>query len=548
MRKHRKSSRDKKKGFENATVSGKETSSHCSRSDGFSSTLLPPQRPLTQCDFVSSDSSSEDESAPPRFSPPRSRRRRKLPPGNPPEMLNGDTRPSSELRGSKIVGILKKPHGSGAKSNDNGTGEDGKVEESFAVPTVPSHASSTVSGGPILERQRGEGEELVLLGESQVSRDTIIMSSASTTKRVRFSDNLESSLNSSQTSVYTNPHPATAVNVNGAVELWKRVLPSSSVYGRSPPNGMFSPKMKISLSQRGQPHKHKPQTSDRITVHVPQASEYLNGRVQVGGGTSASTERDTRLKGGCGLEKRQLEHSGDRSMKQNTADRRDRGRDTVSQGQQHNRTDGRALHLDQSPTDAQIDGVWDEIQMQLYGGGDKVTLAPHVFQFHPDSQRGNIISTRGGEGGHSERPSQTHRYGNGKRFVTVVTIVMGIVVMGTVVMDTMIVLHYRVSVIPVNSERGEEESGRSLQGRGGEGGTRHLPHRPRQRPLRCQGGTGHQSHASKLNSHLQQKGSHHMTHPTSYQPSRMSAWEPRTASPAIKPGTIVCDHTLYLHT
>ena len=407
VRKHRRSSKEKKKVFENMTVTGDEHSSNGSRSDGFSPTPVPPQQPPAQSAYTSSDSSSEGKSAPPHFSPPRSRRRRKLPPGNSLGMLNGNAQPNS---GPKIVGILKKSHRSSAKSNGNGKEEDNKVDCGTIVSATPSRTCSAVSGAPMLEQQRGEGGDDYggLLDESQVSHDAIVMSSASTSKRVRFSDNLEGSFNSSQTSAYTNPHPASGVNIDSAVELWKCVLPSS-MYGRSPPNGMFSPKMKISLSQRGQSgsQKLKSQTSDRITVHVPQASEYLSGPLRVEEENSAATARDAWLKGDSGME---LARSGDCSVQQNSTNKRYGARYTASQGQDDSRNDGRALHLNQSPTDAQIDGVWDEIQMQLYGTGDKATLAPQVYRFQPDSQRGKI-STQGGKVEHS---SQTYRYNNGK--------------------------------------------------------------------------------------------------------------------------------------
>lgn len=110
----------------------------------------------------------------------------------------------------------------------------------------------------------------------------------------------------------------------------------------------------------------------------------------------------------------------------------------------------------------------------------------------------------------------------------------------------------------VHSDRAEQESvrGRKVGGGGkdgqGEGGTRHLPHRSRQRPLRCQGGTGHHTHAKTSSttvyphqmwagpaqqSHLHPNSYHQPE--SSYVSTQPSSWEPRTVSTA-KPGTCIC--------
>ena len=397
-------------------------------------------QPSSQCE--DSESSSEGGCDRPHFSPPRSRRQRKLSPGGP----NIHSR-SDEPQGPKIVGILKKPQGESTKSVTSGLDEQdgerpcGRIDNGFSVSAQTSRATSATSS--ILTLPHGEYDGHSITGESHVSRDTITLSSASTTKRVRFSDNLESSLNSSQSSVSCIAPQPNTVTINSAAELWKRVLPNSA-YNCYPPNGIFNPKMKISLSRRGQPKKVPP-SSDHVTVHVPHVTEFLsNGQQQE---SRSGTRNDN-----CYSKKGRNYAVGECNQK--TIGQQDTGKtfDTKSEEQDRStrKYSDRNESLEHSPTDAQIDKVWDEIQMQLYGT-DRVAVAPQVYQLQLDPQRGGI-STRVGEKGFvSTRPSSYDGV-SGRRGVG------------------------------VSTREGGVEGGRE---------THHLPYRQGQKQLTCHGSAGH---------------------------------------------------------
>lgn len=370
----------KKKEFEKASI---EEEKNCSNHSKFS-------QPSSQCEGVDSDSSSEGGCDQPHFSPPRSHRQRKLPPGGP--NLQSQR---AEPRGPKIVGILKKPQGDSAKSVASGLDDrDGdnpcsRVENEFSASAQTSRATSATSS--ILTHNGGyDGHSIT--GESHVSRDTITLSSASTTKRVRFSDNLESSLNSSQSSVSSIAPQPNIVTINSATELWKRLLPNSA-YNCYPPNGIFNPKMRISLSRRGQSGVPKkiPPPPDHITVHVPHVTEFLSNGPQ--------EERRPGGRNGNGYSKKDRNGPrGECSQKTTEWDLKqdaDKNFETKLKEQDRSARKCTDESLDQSPTYAQIDQVWEEIQMQLYGT-EKVAVAPQVYQLQLDPQRGGI-STRGGE-------------------------------------------------------------------------------------------------------------------------------------------------------
>lgn len=429
IRKHRGSSTDAKKVVEKNSVALKREQAFSDRSTSARS-LSPELSQLSvQNDYTYTDSSSEDESAPPHFSPPQRRRQQKLHPRKTTGVLhNYESQLSGELQGPKIVGILKKTLESSAKSSTNETSgkqdkRHGKVENGFIVSAIPSHASSTTSSTLALEQHREEGDGHSMISDPQISRDTITMSSASTTKRVRFSDNLESSLNSSQTSVsQVTPQ---LQSINSAVELWKQVLPSG-LYGRHTrtPNGFFSPKMKISLSQKAVSgsRSHKPPLqSDRITVHVPQTTGYLalsNGQQKENGTEDNGENTDRNYKASKDDSSVEKLEQGKRTVEQGSTAQTN-GSSETSLAQERSNSIGereKSSGLDLSPTDAQIDGIWDEIQMQLYSR-EKVTLAPQVYQFQPDPQRGGI-STRVDERGCISQPQKLSQcYSNGKNML-----------------------------------------------------------------------------------------------------------------------------------
>ena len=364
---------------------------------------------------VYSNSSSDDESAPPRLSPPRSRRRRKLPPGHPSEPSKKErmSEGKDEPQGPKIVGILKKPRSGGSTTVTSTDQVDGGREERRTfenVPGIASCASSTASSAVASEQTRcREGAAPGEIGHAQVSRDSISVSSASTIKRVRFSDTLESSLNSSQASISHHPTPASSSTSDQTIErLWKQILQNGSA--NLPPNGMFNPKMKISLTQKGRVHHAQNDSCDRITVHIPQAK---NQPSEIFSSSSAGDGRR-------------------RKNSENEDARKERAPASFSSPQNKFKTTGSATEghassqrlagdasrrerdcgLEQSPTDADIERVWDDMQAQLHGRGsgesERVTVAPQVYQFSPVPQRiGSPVGGKGGGGRYlPHRPQQ----------------------------------------------------------------------------------------------------------------------------------------------
>ena len=393
-----------------------------------------------------SESSTDDEGTPVEFSPPRGPRRQKLPPGGPPP--NRDTHEvqvNDEPQGPKIVGILKKLPPGGL---DKEEGKQSKCVENGLAPAsaVTSCASSAASSVLTQERNHGNGDRYSAIGGgSRVARDTISMSSASTTKRVRFSDNFEnSSLGSSHTSTSRSSTP----HIDSAVELWKRVLPNERY---SPPNGMYTPRMKVTLSKRGaSSHIGQPkQTQEHITVHIPRPrgpshverdrrndpsfetdercdddSKKSEEVAESGGGGSREGGAETgwMAKRSQGWREREGERGGEGEVLKRSKGWREREGERGGEGEvlensgvttqgAVNRGNYEVLHedLDKSPTDEQIDGAWDEIQMQLYARpGDKVTLAPQVYKFQPGPPKGAVgtVFTQG----HDAR----QHYSNGK--------------------------------------------------------------------------------------------------------------------------------------
>ena len=343
---------------------------------------------------VYSDSSSDDESPPTRLSPPRSRRRRKLPPGQPGETSNKEASvENNEPQGPKIVGILKKPRG-GSSTVAFANQTDGR-EETRAPENVQSCASSTASSALASELTRLRDDAPGAIGRARVSRDTISLSSASTTKRVRFSDNLESSLNCSQASMsHHPPTPSSSSNTTTtdlALErLWRQILQNGSPTNL-PLNGMFNPRMKISLNQKGKGCNNHSQkeaqiTCDRITVHVPQAKtlpgendRFSRPSSSVGGGrqtenTGSKDERKEHTQASFSSAQRQRTGVGS-SIENATT----QGFVETSKGE-------RVRSVETRPTDKEIDRGWGNIQSQLQCCADeeeRIPVAPQVFQFSP---------------------------------------------------------------------------------------------------------------------------------------------------------------------
>lgn len=366
---------------------------------------------------VYSNSSSDDELAPPRLSPPRSRRRRKLPPGHPSEPSKKEKTNESrvEPQGPKIVGILKKPRSGGSATVTSTDRVDGGREERRMfenVPGIASCASSTASSAVASEQTRCGGAAPGEIGHAQVSRDSISVSSASTIKRVRFSDTLESSLNSSQASISYHPTLASSSTSDQTIErLWKQILQNGSA--NLPPNRMFNPKMKISLTQKGRVHHTQNDSCDRITVHIPQAkaqpSEIFSSSSAGDGRQRKNSENEDARK-----ERTPASFSSPQNKFMTTGSATEAHASSQRLGGDASRREGegRDYGLEQSPTDADIDRVWDDMQAQLHGRGsgesERVTVASQVYQFSPVPHRiGSPVGGKGGGGRYlPHRPQQ----------------------------------------------------------------------------------------------------------------------------------------------
>ena len=492
VKKHRKYSRDKKRG-ENVDIREEGALSGTSQPSSSLKTSLPHSSSSQFPRYVCDNSSSEDESYSSHPVPPCNRWQHGQ--KSPPTKSVGEHCHQKKARsqgsghqGAKIVGILKKPtggNGAGLKISEDGEGggqggegERSEFGHSTAVSSrvtsaLPSQTSSAAGSALTLDQAHQNGCGLV----DEISQDTITLS-AGTSKRVRFSDQIGGS---------TTPpggHTQPAANILSSVDLWNQILPHRG-YARFPPSGVYTPKMKISLSQRGWGAPRKPVQSDRITMHAPQAVENLlqaKGRQQGkregkgggggggGGGVGRGGEWVRGVEGEGEVTQDSASHesktgrgkmSGESSAQDSapSGNRGSGGEATQPASQSHDQKNATlATSLELTPTDEEIDGLWEQVQSQLHDRV-KVSVVPQVYEFHPDPQ---IASTaREGERGFAS--AQTRQ--------------------------------------PLLSQRQQTSNGSEQRdGAGGGGGgrgederhsARHLPQRVQQRPLRCQGGGGH---------------------------------------------------------
>ena len=356
-----------------------------------------PVKMSTGC--ISSESSSDDESAPPRLSPPRSRRRRKLPPGGPNQRGYIDPLKREEPQGPRIVGILKKPHGDRRVDSHHLDSRD-KVFES--VSAIASTANSLPERS---HRTRGIGCE----------NQTVSVSSAGTAKRVRFSETLESSLDSSQTFVHpTLPHSTSLSTTSDTTieQLWQSLLlPSSNSTQHQyihTPNVVFSPRMKVFLSQRGKGHQQKDSVTqgDRITVHIPQAGSQLPQE-----GVRESLCSPTERKGEQRADNRERKNkpvsvNGEASLGKLINNKERRSDDAPDMGES-------VEAVEHSTRETQ---VWEDKQNQLHtpGESDRVMVAPQVYKFSQNPQNtGHPGPKSGGTRYLPHRPQQKPSRGHG---------------------------------------------------------------------------------------------------------------------------------------
>lgn len=183
-------------------------------------------------------------------------------------------------------------------------------------------------------------------------------------KRVRFSDQVETK--SSTNSVVTN------ITDSVQIELWKRVFPKE-FSPESVKNSAFTPKMKCSLSSKTPSSQGVNRTSKRplngsISVHVPATAieEYV----------SPSATLQT-------LNSSTISESAHHTMEVKDLSDTDSDETEV----------GTIRSLEKTPTDAEINLMWDQIRHCLEDGR-KMPVPPKVYNFKPPAESGKTSSYR----------------------------------------------------------------------------------------------------------------------------------------------------------
>ena len=181
-------------------------------------------------------------------------------------------------------------------------------------------------------------------------------------KRVRFSDQVE-------TSERNNSPVVMNIADSVQIELWKRVFPKEFPT-QSVRNSAFTPRMKCSLSSKpgsSQGTSRKP-PNGTISVHVPAAAidEYVSPP------TTALRMMSPNFK--------QTQHNMEI-------------KDITDSDSDENTTEPTAnISLEKTPTDAEINTMWDQIRHCLHDGR-KMPVPPRVFNFKPPSENGRRTLT-----------------------------------------------------------------------------------------------------------------------------------------------------------
>lgn len=182
-------------------------------------------------------------------------------------------------------------------------------------------------------------------------------------KKVRFSDQIDTNEKNS------NP---VIMNITDSVqiELWKRVFPKE-FSAQSVRNSAFTPKMKCSLSSKtassqGVPRTFKRPLNGSISVHVPATAieEYVSPTTKARNSTDypdESAHHNMEVKDIADSEEAGIELAAIRS-------------------------------LEKTPTDAEINSMWDQIRHCLQDGR-KMHVPPRVFNFRPPTENGRQTLT-----------------------------------------------------------------------------------------------------------------------------------------------------------
>ena len=346
--------------------------------------------------YTDSDSSSSTNSlchySHHRPTPPRSRGRSRSTPACRGPSTGEQIQPqfnkeSSEIKSAivtenRIVGILKKPESS-----------QGSKVSSAAGTACSSHMSSAA------------GSMLIANGSSQVSsRGTEDEGGVRALKRVRFVDQVQSSSGHKG-----RASPPTTIPLDATrTELWNRVLPNG-LSTPFPPNSAFTPRMKVSLSPKSSlsvtGHSKPPNTPlNGLVVHVPRATvenspspecrspEHglaVNSSLVKGNKPVSSSPVPHSRTTDC-LEEDQVSESPMQSGKDSTAYSSTSKRDHIADDQ-HGPSAGeyggnklnriqRPIALEKTPTDDDINDLWDQIRRCLHTN-EKITVPPQVFNF-----------------------------------------------------------------------------------------------------------------------------------------------------------------------
>lgn len=177
--------------------------------------------------------------------------------------------------------------------------------------------------------------------------------SSKSQKRVRFSDQVEVSVKNSSPMVTNITDPV-------QIELWKKVFPKE-FSPQSVPNSAFTPKLRCSLSSKTAfqgMYRTSKKPSSNLAMHKPSATPHPD---------SVSDFHDQ------ALEIKDLLDGVDK------------------EGDAHEHAVLKSL--DKTPTDAEINTMWDQIR-QCLQDGRKVSVPPRLFNFKPPMENGRRVLTR----------------------------------------------------------------------------------------------------------------------------------------------------------
>ncbi len=354
--------------------------------DGLHRTNVTKSSPTSNLPNYDSDSSSSSESSYrahylQRYrTPPRSRRQARQPSRerglglkdttstqrHQQPTIRGMDGGAGVLEAAKIVGILKKP-GSGSQSSKASSAASTACQ-SEAVSADGSVVTEDLLNGSLAEGAKGS-------------------------KRVRFVDQM-----------VKHPVP-TVVDMSTRTQLWNRVF-SNRFSPHLPPNGAFTPKMKVSLNSNGVHRKTSTPPSpvcsppNGLVVHIPQATD-ITPHSHTTLGPHSSVTGDHGLPGAEGYpedssngrQEMPLEPvapvsqspPSDGTKELSAVDSNTVGTEYETGVAAGDRTtsDGRQIYLDRTPTDDDINELWHEIKT-YFNGKERVMVPAQVYKFFPE--------------------------------------------------------------------------------------------------------------------------------------------------------------------